>query len=289
MIPTKKLKVSSIIDIGSSRNGVSTGLDAETDWQKIVEPITAFKSMLDCALNADHRSIEEDSKMEYLESWRKQHGFEKAPSGRGVGGRTMIHWILGPYWRFGSSFQLCHVPAWMCIGWNRKQRAPISQSDATKIISTLDSDTIKGVDECATGEWFAPLPFVCMGEGQNRVDLHRVHNLPLLIRLRTANLAPAATLQMQRVLGRDDLLALKCLDKNFHHPSGEAAILPFPDLARPLLTAYGVPFISGRFVLTPLHSELRQYGRTLGDIDLSWFGKMNPENWRKMMLSQAYV
>ena len=281
MITARKLEESSIISMNSSRNGVFTALESAAGWREIVEPITSFKSILDQALNADHLQKEVDYKRENLESWRKQLGFEKVPSGRGVGGKTMINWILGSYWRFGSSSQLCHVPAWMCIGWNRKQRVAVSQTEATKIISQLDSDTINGVGEYATGDWFAPFPFVLMGEGQNRVDLHRDHNLPLLIRLRSATLAPATALRMQRVLGCDDLLALKCND--------ETAILPFPELATPFLAAYGVPFTSGRFVLTPRHSALREYGRTPGDIDLSWLEKMNPGNWRKVILSQAYV
>ena len=101
--------------------------------------------------------------------------FEKS-TGTGIGGFAFVDWLLGSFWEFEDTFQVCQVEPWMCIGWNRKQRAPENLNAANSIVARLDSDTLNNIGERAIGKWLSPFPLVFMREGQNRVDLHIAHS-----------------------------------------------------------------------------------------------------------------
>lgn len=264
------------------------GLIAELDPGKggasLVQPITAFKRELDARL------IEWAHGSEPADNWLRSRGFTKRPSGRGVDSEAFIRWFFGPFWRSSLESDLCRVTAWACVGWNRHQRASMPADDALRLARQLDDHTRGDDSQRAIGHWFEPFPLVLMGEGKNRVDLYREHDLPLLVQLRIAALAPAASLMLKPVLGCDNLVALECLDASFWRDGERIALLPFPDLAVPLLRAYGVQWARGRHVLTPRSRALHGAGRKPWlDGDLWRLRAWRPSSWRQALLSQAYV
>ena len=268
-------------------NDVDGALIAELDPGKggkaLIEPITAFKRELDRRLNAQVP----DEAPEDL--WLRSHGFVKKPSGRGVGGLTFIRWLFGPFWQSSLEGDLCRVPAWACVGWNRKQRPALPAAEAADVARDLDEQTRRNVDERSIGHWLAPFPLVLMGEGQNRVDLYEEHGLPLMTQLRIASIAPAASLRLQRVFGCKDLAALHCDDARFWLHGQATALLPFPALAVPVLEAYGVRWTAGRYLLTPRARALRDAAEHPSNDPTSGLDRWRPRAWRSMFLSQCYV
>jgi hypothetical protein len=258
-------------------------LDPGRGGKALVEPLSTFKRALDRRLNARARPGAA------ADSWLLGHGFVKEPSGRGVSGNTFINWLFGPFWRPSQETDLCRVPAWACIGWNRRQRPALAAEAALAVARELDDQTRRGDTERAIGHWFAPFPLVLMGEGQHRVDLYGAHGLPLLVQLRIATLAPAASLRLQRVLGCDDLLALHCLEPRFCGRGESTALLPFPALTVPLLEAYGVRWARGRHVVTPCSRALRDAGEHPSNDPTRGWRRWRPRVWRQLLLSQCYV
>lgn len=258
-------------------------LDPGRGGKTLVEPLSTFKRALDRRLNARAQPGAP------ADPWLQKHGFEKVPSGRGVSGNSFISWFFGPFWRAGLATELCRVPAWSCIGWNRRQRPALPPDEAFAVARELDNQTRRGGTERAIGHWFAPFPLVLMGEGQHRVDLYGAQALPLLVQLRIATIARAASLRLQRVLGCDDLLALHCSESRFCGRAESTALLPFPALAVPLLEAYGVRWAGGRHLLTPRSRPLRDAAEHPWNDPTRGWRRWRPRVWRQLLLSQSYV
>jgi hypothetical protein len=213
----------------------------------------------------------------------------KKPAGTGIGTEQFARWIFGRFWYRNHETELCEVPAWACIGWNRRQRARVSPDAAAAIAQDLNQQTLYRGHQRATGTWFAPFPLVLIGEGKHRVDLFAEHDLHLLIRLTRSTLAPPTSLRLKRVLGCDDVVALECGDSSFCGGSHRCELLPLPDLAVPLLEAYGVRWAAGRHLLTPRDRALRHAADHPNNDPTRGIERWRPRSWRSMLLSQAYV
>lgn len=251
----------------------------------LVEPITDFKREL------DRRLVFAAGRDAPPDPWLLDRGFIKEPSGKGVCGRNLLRWLFGPFVlddQVGG--ELCRVPAWMCIGWNRYQRPPLPRQEGLEVAEWLDQHTRTKDREQAIGFWVEPFPLVVMSEGQNRIDLFHALDQPVLVRLRRARMVSPSLLQMQRVVGCDDMVALSWRPRNWWRARGaNTALLPFPALSVPALEAYGVRWSRVPYVLTPQAAALRGAGEHPWNHPTTGVHRWRPSSWRPMLLSQGYV
>lgn len=269
----------------SRTHGSPRELLALPEDRALIEPITKFKSEVD-------RRLVKSAQTRTLDPWLVEHGFVNLPTGRGVPGATMLRWLLGPTFldRDAASLEpeVAVAPAWMCLGWNRKQRPRLSPGAATRLAEFLAQDTRSGGREKAIGYWIRPFSLVLMAEGQNRIDVHAEHDLAVVMQLRQRHMPHADRLQLQAVFGTKSLVALH-LSHGVDGGLTLTSLLPFPALSLPVFEAYGVRWRAGHHVVTPRSAALRHAsGYTSNQAHRGW-KRWFPSSWKSMILGDGYV
>jgi len=287
-----ELKPAKLVVSPNTRNKGALTLDPGAGWQEVVTEISDFKRKLDHEWNAQKNQRNRPT-FNAPSSWLSKQGIVKGSGKDGIAAVNIANWIFGNFWRDRIDYQLCEVPAWMCLNWDRKQYSPLGREEYLKASKYLDEITRTGVmegnTEPAIGQWLAPLPLVVIRSGNHRVELYNDQGESVLIRLRTSELAPAKSLTVSPVFHCPDLLALTCSDSSFWRNENHTVYLPIRDLAWPILLEYGAHFSCRPAILTPRNKVFRGYRDEKHYDGLSWREEWCPRNWRRMLIAQTYV
>lgn len=151
--------------------------------------------------------------------------------------------------------QLVGVNPWLVAGGFRKKKwFHMDHHEFQSFVPTLDADTKIGKRESGSfTNWLKPLPLLWASEGKNRIQLYQDTNTDLFTSAGVCKFIPANSLRLYKSVVNSNVWLLRYVggidqswDGRIHRLASkdgqeiERVVLPFPEVAVPLLQHYGV-------------------------------------------------
>lgn len=152
---------------------------------------------------------------------------------------------------------LIEVDPWLVAGGLRKQSwismLPSTFLDFADALdrATFDKDSSVG----SFTHWLKPFPLLWAGEGKNRVESYQETERQLLTNVEVCRFLPSQSLRLYKSAINDTVWLVRYVGElssewtsrmdRYGEPSTPMQVLPFPDLAVPLLQRYGVKIDRG--------------------------------------------
>jgi hypothetical protein len=275
--------------LGSDR--IVHRLQAEARWRALVEPVTKLKACLDRVLNVNAWRAGEVTEADIAIGRKAGFLCSEAPSGTGVDADVFAAWIVGPFRDRAKPAEhqrrLSRVPSWSAIGWRRRRHRADDAAAAHRTRALLDDDTAAGSD--GSGRWLRPLPLVICAEGKHRAEMHVEFFDDMLVNLDIDPLPEAKRMRLRHVFGASGVLALQ---HRGEHGRWDTALLPFPEMSRPLFVALGAGAPRGWWIALPWSKSVQSIARAAtrphsNATPLSLV--VRPSTLRTTMLESGYV
>lgn len=179
-----------------------------------------------------------------------QHVYALSPDWFVFGVLGVQKWLHATYQ--GEEKFLTAVDPWIVCGGLRKLSwLACTKSELQAMAPLLDADTrVGGTRLGSTTTWLDPLPVLFAKEGKNRIHMYQNFGMELLTTAERGKFLPSKALRLYRSPWNSDVWALRYvggLDSEWEarmqhrvRRIGDVAVLPFPKVGVPLLTAHGV-------------------------------------------------